>query len=615
MPPSLPLPIAALQAAARKRGLLDEGNLQRLARRLVRDGVTSLGELRRWLVEGDINPRVGSTLGKLLCRQDDLSIGGCLVLAHLAEGGMGRVDLVDHEGELRVLKTLPAARSGRTHPIRRFRREAAITAQLVHPNIVPCHAHGEERGQLYLVLSYIPGGDVQQLLDESQRLSEIDALTIVHQVASGLAYAHDHHLVHRDIKPANVFITETGRLLVADFGLARSTDDESSLLTAPGGAVGTPCYMAPEQIRGETIDHRCDHYALGCVLHTALTGKPPWNGSLPEVLSGHLSGAIPDLRKLRADLGDITLDLHRRLLAKEPAERPATAQNIAELAACRLCELGQDEVRDLNRQAVVRSTRHQPNSTVSQGPSPSLPADELTADTQTDADPSDQHITDHFERADTVFIGELAHAESRPCFTLHRADGSALARLFALRECTIGRGPDSDVVLNESGKGIGRRHCRVLISADGGVALEDLVSANGTWLNEAWLPPGKANPLSVGTHRLNLSGHHDLDITVVPQRSPTTRQLAGAAPGREGQLGLETDALCDAIILSHREQAPDALVIRRVVLARECGDLPGLEDAVIEIARYRGVWILRTRPAPWQPLCQETLARIGLSII
>jgi len=600
------LPIAALIAAAHKRALLDDGNIARLERRLQRDGVASLTELRHWLTSGDISPKVGAVLLRLLPRRDDLIVGGCHVLAQLAEGGMGRVDLVDHNGELRVLKTLPGNRSGKTQSIRRFRREAALTATLDHPHLVRCHAHGEDQGQLFLVLEFVPGGDVQQLLDRTQRLTEHDALTVIRQTALGLAHAHQRNLVHRDVKPANLFIAEDGHVLVADFGLARPTDDESSLLTAPGGAVGTPCYMAPEQIRGAHLDARCDLYALGCVLHACLTGKPPWQGTLHEVIGGHLGESLPDLRRTRADVGDVTLDLHQRLLAKDPGRRIATASEVAELAAIRLVELGGASSDNLERQIVVYSTRHR--ATV-----PAAPRAEVTVDTQTD-DQADAQRTDRFERADALLVGDLGTALATTHLTLHRLDGSILAHLAATRSLTIGRGNDVAVNLDEAGHGIGRRHARLTVTDTGSVVLEDLLSANGTWLDGRWLAPGRPVTITAGRHQIVLADHATLDLHAPPQRTPTTR-LTAADPGEH--LGVEHDTELDAVMITGSHlAAPVALVLRRVVLSDDGGDLPGIDPdrPAIEIARHQGRWLLRARPAPWQPLTAEALLALGLRL-
>ncbi len=603
----LPLPLAALTAAARKRALLDDGNLARLERRLQRDGVTTLPELRHWLTAGDINPKVGAVLLRLLPRRDSMIVGGCHILAQLAKGGMGRVDLVDHEGQLRVLKTLPGQRSGRTQSIRRFRREAAVTATLEHHHIVRCHAHGEDQGQLFLVLEFVPGGDVQQLLDRTQRLSEHDALTVIRQTALGLAYAHERKLIHRDVKPANLFIAEDGHILVADFGLARPTDDDSSLLTAPGGAVGTPCYMAPEQIRGAPLKPRCDLYALGCVLHACLTGKPPWHGALHDVINGHLGESLPDVCRARADIGEVTIDLHQRLLAKDANRRLASASEVAELAAIRLVELGGASNDNLERQIVVHSTRHRASL-------PATPRSDVTVDTQTDDD-SDPQRTDLFERADTLLVGDLSTANTAADLVLAHADGRVIARLSAQPTITIGRGPDAAINLDEAGHGIGRRHARLSLTAAGSVVIEDLLSANGTWLDDRWLAPGQPVTMTVGEHRLLLADHALLTVRALPQRTPTAR-LTPADPGEHR--GLDRDSDLDAVIITGAHLAtPVALVVRRIVFSADSGDLPAIdaEAPVIECARYQGRWLLRARPAPWQPLTAETAAAVGLRML
>ena len=149
-----------------------------------------------------------------------------------------------------------------------------MTAAIEHPNVVPVYAAGEEDGHLYLVMRYVPGTDLQALLRREGRLAPERAARVVAQVADALDAAHASGLVHRDVKPANVLIAGP-HVYLSDFGITRVQTAETRI-TESGGWVGTVDFMAPEHLRGEPTDARADVYALGCVLHAALTGEPPF---------------------------------------------------------------------------------------------------------------------------------------------------------------------------------------------------------------------------------------------------------------------------------------------------------------------------------------------------
>ncbi|MCA9047029.1 MAG: serine/threonine protein kinase, partial [Planctomycetaceae bacterium] len=160
-------------------------------------------------------------------------------------------------------------------PRKRFLREARTAAAVSHENIVAIHSV-EEAPIPYLVMEYIPGQTLQQRLNEQGPLDLNDILEIGRQIAAGLAAAHAVNLIHRDIKPSNILLTDgpNERVKISDFGLARAVDDAS--LTSSGLIAGTPMYMAPEQARGETLDHRADLFSLGSVLYQMTSGRPPF---------------------------------------------------------------------------------------------------------------------------------------------------------------------------------------------------------------------------------------------------------------------------------------------------------------------------------------------------
>ena len=203
-------------------------------------------------------------------------LDGLPVEAVIGQGGMGVV-LKARDGDLQrclAIKLLSPMLAGTGAARQRFLREARAAAAVVHPNIVPIYAVSPERSIPYLVMPFVGGGNLQQLLDQQGPLLLERSLSIGLQVAEGLAAAHLQGIVHRDIKPANLLLDEGGfRVMITDFGLARALDDAT--LTGSGLLAGTPQYMSPEQARGAELDHRSDLYSLGAVLYALATGRPP----------------------------------------------------------------------------------------------------------------------------------------------------------------------------------------------------------------------------------------------------------------------------------------------------------------------------------------------------
>ncbi|MBO0919201.1 serine/threonine-protein kinase, partial [Streptomyces laculatispora] len=262
----------------------------------------------------------------------------------IGSGGMGRVWQAEDEriGRKVAVKVLP--RVDEETSATRFAREARVVGGLSSPHIVTLHDFGEARvaGErvLYLVMEHLQGHDLGAVL-ESRRPglpspAEVTAWAV--EICTGLGTAHRAGIVHRDIKPANIWLTTAGTIKILDFGIARMLAPAASMtrtdLTAVGFVIGTPLYMSPEQIRApEVLDSRSDLYSLGCLLHTLLTGGPPFDGAGTAVLAQHL-GDVPEPPSARRPelAGFPGLDaLILRLLAKEPDERPADAAEVAAL--------------------------------------------------------------------------------------------------------------------------------------------------------------------------------------------------------------------------------------------------------------------------------------------
>lgn len=229
------------------------------------------------------------------------------ILNLLGRGGMGVVYKVEHVhiGKLMAMKLLHGELARERGVQKRFRREAEAASHLNHPNTVQIFDFGSDEGLMYLVMEYVAGQDFGQLIQQDGPLDFARVCRICSQICDSVGQAHARGIVHRDLKPENVMIVD-GRsdvelVKVLDFGLAKLRDqDASATLTQAGSIVGTPYYMAPEQIRGEDTDQRGDVYALGALMYKALAGVPPFTAPTPVgVLTRHLSDeVVPPSRRL-----------------------------------------------------------------------------------------------------------------------------------------------------------------------------------------------------------------------------------------------------------------------------------------------------------------------------
>jgi serine/threonine protein kinase len=253
----------------------------------------------------------------------------------LGQGGMATVELA-HDTELDrpvAIKRLAENLAANEEYKQRFLREARLAARLSHPNIVAVYNAGAENGVPYIVMEYVEGETVSDLLRHHGRLEPPEAVALGLQACSGLETAHEAGLVHRDIKPQNLLITPEGTLKIADFGIARSLD--GTQLTQAGTVLGTAGYLAPEQAAGEQVTAAADIYALGAVLYELLTGRPPYEaGSLAELFAKQAEGSITPLRELAPEAPVRLEDAVMHALARAPEYRPESAATLAaELAA------------------------------------------------------------------------------------------------------------------------------------------------------------------------------------------------------------------------------------------------------------------------------------------
>ena len=249
----------------------------------------------------------------------------------VGSGGMARVylgrdEVLDRPVAVKVLKPM----HGDSDIGIRFRREGRTAARLSHPNIVQVYDAGE--GDLdgsevsYIVMEYLPGGDLKELIDARGPLPDAELARIGEEVCSGLAHAHGRGVVHRDIKPHNILLDEKGRAKVSDFGIARALDTTQA--TRTGAYLGTALYSSPEQLQGHKVTPKSDVYSLGTTLYQAAAGEPPFTGTPIEVASQHVSKPPPPLKEREGGL-DVGEEMERLILAclaKDADERPSAEE-------------------------------------------------------------------------------------------------------------------------------------------------------------------------------------------------------------------------------------------------------------------------------------------------
>jgi serine/threonine protein kinase len=263
------------------------------------------------------------------------------VVALVGSGGMGVVYRVEHLhlGKMAAMKVLSPETATKPEMLRRFRTEAQAISKLNHPNIVQTFDFGQSDGALYLVMEYVGGDDLSALLRRDGPWTFTRAARLFAQVCSGLTEAHEAGIVHRDLKPENLMVVRrrdgSEHVKVLDFGLAklreRGNDPQDAAVSSGGQVLGTPYYMAPEQVRGEPLDARADLYSVGATLYRVLTGEPPFDAPSPiSVLAKHLTEEVIPPRARRPDraLPPEADRIVLRAMAKSPADRYASAAEL-----------------------------------------------------------------------------------------------------------------------------------------------------------------------------------------------------------------------------------------------------------------------------------------------
>jgi serine/threonine protein kinase len=305
-------------------------------------------------------------------------LGRYLITEAMGEGGMATVykaydKRLDREVAIKVI--LP----GFSHSeefLTRFEREAKVVAQLTHPNIVGVIDYGTDKDTPYIVMEYVSGGSLKDLLGKSIPWQE--AAKRLAPVANALEYAHNEDIIHRDIKPANILVTKSGDFMLSDFGIAKTLGaDELTKLTRTGVGIGTPAYMAPEQGMGKEIDRRVDIYSLGIVFYEMVTGRTPYQADTPiAVMMKHINEPLPRPREFTANLPEQVERILFKALSKDPQTRYQSMSEFAQ-ALDTLRQIDPDDTKKEGYKAPIPAViaRPAPPSTIPvEAPAPRIEA-------------------------------------------------------------------------------------------------------------------------------------------------------------------------------------------------------------------------------------------------
>ena len=311
----------------------------------------------------------------------ELFAGRYRVLAEIGRGGMGVVMLAEDTelGDAVALKLLRLPGNDE-QALARLRREVRLARRVTHRNIVRTFDIGEYQGARFVTMEYIRGEDLDAKIKRG-RVAHAQALEVARQIATGLAAAHAVNVIHRDLKPANVLLEQGGRVVITDFGVARAVEGADATLQT-GGIVGTPAYMAPEQISSGNVDARSDIYALGLILFRMLSGSLPFEGKTPVAAAfarvNNSPTELSSLVEVPADLDGLVM----RCISREPEARPQSVSALMRELDALVATHGAGEltIRDVSLQSLRDGAEDGPTSTIYHGSDSS--ADNLTSSTR-----------------------------------------------------------------------------------------------------------------------------------------------------------------------------------------------------------------------------------------
>ena len=268
------------------------------------------------------------------------------IIKTLGEGGMANVYLA-HDTILDrnvAVKVLRGDLATDEKFVRRFQREALSASSLSHPNIVEMYDVGEDDGQYYIVMEFVDGKTLKQVLKQRGHLSVTEVIDIMLQLTDGMAHAHDAYIIHRDIKPQNIMILSNGMIKITDFGVATALN--STQLTQTNSVMGTVHYLPPEQAQGKGSTIRSDIYSMGIMMYELLSGLVPYKGdNAVEIALKHLKEPLPSIRKVSSSIPQSIENVIIRATAKNPKNRYADAREMYEDLKTALDDSRKDEKR------------------------------------------------------------------------------------------------------------------------------------------------------------------------------------------------------------------------------------------------------------------------------
>ena len=258
-------------------------------------------------------------------------IPGYTIMETVGQGGLGIVYKAQQEslGRVVALKVMYPHFTNTPQYLQRFIREAKVSAELEHPNIVKGIDFGEAEGLFYFAMEFVDGFTIKQIVKSRGRLTELESVNIIFQVAEALNYAEQRNIIHRDIKPENIMLTQNGVPKLCDLGLTKAMDTDMSL-TQTGIVVGTPHYISPEQAMGEKdLDIRSDIYSLGVTFYHMLTGDLPYHGdSVISIINQHITSEVPCPREKNPEVSPEISRIICKMMAKKRDDRYASTVNL-----------------------------------------------------------------------------------------------------------------------------------------------------------------------------------------------------------------------------------------------------------------------------------------------
>ncbi len=459
-----------------------------------RDQADRLGPFSKWLAA---NRYVTEYQAGLLVRghADDFFLGPYKILDRIGRGRMAGVYKAVHQlGQTVAIKVLPPSRARDPHTLARFLREARLAMRLKHPNVVRSFQVGQSNDLHYLVMEYLEGETLDDILQRRRQLPPPEAVRLIHQALLGLEHIREQGLVHRDLKPANLMLvpasapgpadtTVHATVKILDIGLGRALFEETmaaapgaekAQLTAEGVILGTPDYLSPEQARdARTIDVRSDIYSLGCVLYHVLAGQPPFpDTNIISQMVRHATETPKPLKQFNAAVPDGLQQIVSTMMAKDPAQRYPTPERAAQALQAFLAA-GNEPARAIDAEPQMKrflTWLETTDGAIAPPPSGSAPLARPVA-----APP-------------TVAAPRRAHSKKRKRHTKHKGPAVKAANQFDVELVpTPALPPPMPAVAPTpaSGWSLSRRDWILLGIGAGAVIAAGVIGAAISWLNSA----------------------------------------------------------------------------------------------------------------------------------